>query len=295
MAKIVGGTAVSSMLVPDWNQTNPNKADYIKNKPDVANALDGIKLQTYGDPAMLSDVSLVEHEMFVSTYGNKEIFKYTNNYVSYPHEHGIGENVTNNGVTFVDNGDNTITANGTNSGGGTTNYYPLGLKKELKSPLPTGSYILYGCGKDGKAYSTDEPFKVILTLWDVDGDKQQVVCNRASRNVKFTIKKPVEKIQFRIQVMQGVSVTKQKFYTLLFNEDTGKKYIADTEVDATNGIYCARVPSSCIYNAVGMAVSSPETYIFTKDNSLFSVVYNRDINKVIANLENAIISLGGNV
>lgn len=33
MAKIVGGTASTSMLIPDWKQTNPNRADYIKNKP----------------------------------------------------------------------------------------------------------------------------------------------------------------------------------------------------------------------------------------------------------------------
>ena len=36
MAKIIGGTATSSMPIPDWNQTNPNRADYIKNKPDIA-------------------------------------------------------------------------------------------------------------------------------------------------------------------------------------------------------------------------------------------------------------------
>ena len=33
MAKIIGGTAATSMLIPDWKQTNPGRADYIKNKP----------------------------------------------------------------------------------------------------------------------------------------------------------------------------------------------------------------------------------------------------------------------
>lgn len=42
MAKIIGGPASSSMLVPDWNQNNPNRADYIKNKPDVANPIKGV-------------------------------------------------------------------------------------------------------------------------------------------------------------------------------------------------------------------------------------------------------------
>lgn len=35
MAKIVGGVAATNMPVPDWNQTNPLRADYIKNKPNV--------------------------------------------------------------------------------------------------------------------------------------------------------------------------------------------------------------------------------------------------------------------
>ena len=42
MAKIVGGTTATPMLNPDWNQTNPNRSDYINNKPfeKVDTALD---------------------------------------------------------------------------------------------------------------------------------------------------------------------------------------------------------------------------------------------------------------
>lgn len=35
MAKIVGGVIATPNPVPDWNQTNPNRADYIKNKPNI--------------------------------------------------------------------------------------------------------------------------------------------------------------------------------------------------------------------------------------------------------------------
>lgn len=35
MAKIVGTTASTTMPVPDWEQTNPKRADFIKNKPDL--------------------------------------------------------------------------------------------------------------------------------------------------------------------------------------------------------------------------------------------------------------------
>ena len=36
MAKIMGGTTATPMRVPDWEQTNPLRADYIKNKPNMA-------------------------------------------------------------------------------------------------------------------------------------------------------------------------------------------------------------------------------------------------------------------
>lgn len=36
MAKIMGGVTATNMPVPDWDQTNPLKADYIKNKPGYA-------------------------------------------------------------------------------------------------------------------------------------------------------------------------------------------------------------------------------------------------------------------
>ena len=33
MAKIIGNTTATPMAIPDWNQTDATKADYIKNKP----------------------------------------------------------------------------------------------------------------------------------------------------------------------------------------------------------------------------------------------------------------------
>lgn len=35
--KIRGNTIVTPVPKPDWNQTDPTKADYIKNKPDISN------------------------------------------------------------------------------------------------------------------------------------------------------------------------------------------------------------------------------------------------------------------
>lgn len=35
MGKIVGSTTVTPPPIPDWNQTDATKGDYIKNKPKI--------------------------------------------------------------------------------------------------------------------------------------------------------------------------------------------------------------------------------------------------------------------
>jgi hypothetical protein len=35
MSKIIGNTIATPMAIPDWNQTDEKKADYIKNKPEL--------------------------------------------------------------------------------------------------------------------------------------------------------------------------------------------------------------------------------------------------------------------
>ena len=44
MPKIIGNTTTTPMAIPDWNQTDENKADYIKNKPTVLTEDDVIDL-----------------------------------------------------------------------------------------------------------------------------------------------------------------------------------------------------------------------------------------------------------
>lgn len=58
MAKIIGGTVATSMPNPDWNQTNPKRADYIKNKPEVAPAIPNTKS---GTAIAITDISPLEH------------------------------------------------------------------------------------------------------------------------------------------------------------------------------------------------------------------------------------------
>jgi hypothetical protein len=64
MAKIIGNTTSTNMPVPDWEQTNPRKADYIKNKPTnwatteyVDNAVASVGEKPW---TLLNDITLTE-------------------------------------------------------------------------------------------------------------------------------------------------------------------------------------------------------------------------------------------
>lgn len=55
MSKIIGNTTATPNPQPDWNQTNPAKADYIKNKPDISK-MEGIATTDYVDQQVDSKV-----------------------------------------------------------------------------------------------------------------------------------------------------------------------------------------------------------------------------------------------
>lgn len=79
MAKIIGSTTVTPMAIPNWEQDDENKADYIKNKPKglvtkeyVSNNLAGaLRGKVSGISAIaLNDISEVEHDIKVEISTN---------------------------------------------------------------------------------------------------------------------------------------------------------------------------------------------------------------------------------
>ena len=43
VGKVIGNTTSTPMAVPDWLQTDENKADFIKNKPDIDGTLKTVR------------------------------------------------------------------------------------------------------------------------------------------------------------------------------------------------------------------------------------------------------------
>ena len=130
MANIVGGVTSINNPRTNWLQTDAKKADFLKNKPAVANALKGHKT---GAIISADDVSPIEHELDVN--------KKSKNIIPYPYySTALNPVFKQNGVTFTDNGDGSITidTNGQPSTGGAIFYL------QNKPHLDVGTYTISG-------------------------------------------------------------------------------------------------------------------------------------------------------
>lgn len=102
MANIVGGVTSINNPRTNWEQNDDKKADFLKNKPSVANALKG---SVSGSVVTMKDVSPVGH--------NVDVKVRSKNILPYPYK---DTTVTNQGITYTDNGDGSITVSGTSTG-----------------------------------------------------------------------------------------------------------------------------------------------------------------------------------
>ncbi len=101
-----------------------------------------------GNPAVLDYVHPTEHELVVqlesadiTDFSGVEVTKYGANLLPYPYYHTTK---TQYGVTFIDNGDGTVTVNGTATGG------TAEFAMRLYQPMPDGiAYYLGGCPAGG--------------------------------------------------------------------------------------------------------------------------------------------------
>ena len=108
--KVVGMTVGTPTAIPDWNQVDETKADFIKNKPtdqingmceDIAdlknNAANAIKGSASGNPITLSDISPLPHDMSVFLTKKEKnptkvkIYSVDQNEISYHFNSGDGE------------------------------------------------------------------------------------------------------------------------------------------------------------------------------------------------------------
>ena len=242
---------------------NPGKdADYNL----VANALKGY---ASGNPIRLDDVSPVEHTVRCKARGK--------NLVAYPFPETT---LTRYGITYTDNGDGSITANGT----ATANSHFI---FKGKSSLPVGKYAFSGCPTGGSAST------YYMTVNGFYGIKSDI-----GSGGSLEVKNDSPQTNFVIIVMAGTTVSNLVFKPQLELGTTATEYEPyldpSTATLTRYGLSETDNPKTYTPNSDGTVdgvTSLYPTTVLTTDTEgvTIDVEYNRDANKVIAELLELII------
>lgn len=195
-----------------------------------------------------------------------KLYKTGKNLISYPYVHTTR---TENGITFTDNGDGTVTANGT----ATANTL-FSVANWGKCNLPAGSYFLSGCPVGGSS-----KYRITIALkGDITGNASPIFEGSDNGNgLQININETAVGLYLRLVIMQGTTANNLVFKPQL-EKDTGteyESYIEPVEVDKDN--VTSLYPTTTLYSDTSGVLIEAE--------------YNRDLNKVIAEIYNAIANL----
>lgn len=211
-----------------------------------------------------------DYTPYVEDVSGVSVSKYGANLLPYPYTGGKVEN----GITFTDNGDGTITANGTATN---DSFFRLHTEYELKKGV---SYQLKGCPSGGTFSS--------YSIYVQSNTDNSTSMRDIGEGATFEGKGETNRIVIRIA--NGTTVNNMTFKPQLsagnaeyepYKEPTTYTVNADGNLEGVTSLY-------------------PTTTLMTDtEGVLIDVTYNRDINKAFSELEekltSAIISLGGNV
>lgn len=236
----------------------------------VANALKG---SASGSAVTLADVSPLEHEMSVKVRGVADLSAVTvskigKNILPYPY---IETTVVRNGITFTDNGDGTITANGTATHDA---YFILSDASNFGQGVDLGKAAAFsGCPQGGSA-DTYHIYSIYTGHHDVGAG---VVMNTPRDTY----------LQLRIRIKAGVTVNNLVFKPQVEFNSIVTEYTPFVEEEYTpdaDGV------------VEGVTSLYPTTTLQSDtDGVMIDVEYNRDINKAFAELEQKITALSAAV
>lgn len=204
--KVNGGVEYQLGDAPQFNATNAmvsgilysyEETNDLKNQTanNFSNTLKGLKS---GEIVSITDVSPIEHTLNVNVSSE--------NLIPYPY---LKTTHTINGITFTDNGDGTVTANGTATGHGYFVLATLNLKK--------GTYFLSGAPKDGivgtQLYLANDDYSV-YKVDNGNGVIVEITDEKAVYNIAIDIKAgtTTENGVYKPQLELGTVATDYKPY-----------------------------------------------------------------------------------
>ena len=239
------------------------------------NALKGTKS---GTAILIDDISPVTHEMSVKISSDTvedltavKVSRYGKNILEYPY---VETTLTRNGITFTDNGDGTITANGTATADTQFRLQDTVVYPDNYNPFKylIGKVVGINGSPGGSSKDTYAIQSIQVGIYGNSG---------------FTISNP-KYYRFAIFIKSGITVSNLVFKPMIYlsgvtNYDYEFYNRADYNPNTDGTVN-------------GVTSLYPNTTLMSDtDGVLIDCEYNRDINKAFAELQQAIISLGGNV
>lgn len=264
------GVAVSEAMQQAVNTAKSNaNASY-------ANALKG---SVVGNPVVISDLSPVSTSIRLKTYSpSGTVLMYGKNLL----QAGRNGSMVVDGVNFDKYSNGEVYVHGTPTAKAKYNILYFNWNEW---ELPPGKYTFSGCPDGGAA----ETWHMEFAARDLNGNV--IVSGRDFGNgFTFTTTTAIGEIYCRIVLgvkLKGTQVDKRFYPMLAAGTDTDfEKSLAPKEYKVIGSKY----------TTIDLADAGTKTFV-TKEPSGYSITieYNRDINKVIDNLTQAILSTGGNV
>lgn len=265
MANIVGGVTSINNPRTNWAQTDAKKADYLKNKPSVANALKGHKT---GAVISADDVSPIEHELEVKIIGENVEGTVVKRY---------GKNLFAN--DFSEYGKQEwITSNGSQA-----SYYGYAIR------LPIGTHTINARLKDGEeqALYGRYLFYIIKGANNVSIGPAVVVIAKETRTTRtFSINEGDVLLLYNGNTSASSGQARIIFEQNDIQIELGEKA---TEFEPYNMVEAVADADG---NVEGLISHAPDMILITDKNEVvIECEYNRDANKVVTDLETKLNTL----
>ena len=183
-----------------------------------------------GYPIVLTDCLKEENILSCKVYGNCG-----KNMIPYPYEETTK---TVNGITFTDNGDGTVTANGTATD--TAQYWVTTTSKTSPVNYPAGDYIFTGCPSGGSVTT----YRINFAEGSDANASYDIDKNDLGTGVAFSAPNGIKLLYAKIRINSGVVCDNLVFKPQLELGSTAtefEKYEAVGDLDSTSGKYIVPV------------------------------------------------------
>ena len=266
-----------------------NSLDYMRNKAaefgnslkdaqsQIGGASNALIVEKSGDVITLDDVSPIG-SVKVSVESRNlvpSVYYSSRNAENFPHSVEIS------GITFTVNADGSVTLNGKNNGSDNSSFFLVNSKDET-FVLKKGTYI-GGTGVDG----------IGLSGRILENEKYMGFSS------PYTLEKDTAFQYIYLRVSKGNSreFSGETVYPMLMRGTALEEYVEPLEIGTKVTLTCGEDE---IQTTVGEVVKienveQGSSIVSDNENVILATEYNRDINIAFAELQQAIISLGGNV